>query len=149
MNKTKNTHSALGKNQRYVFDLLLELSTGQKIVNTKYYGGSVYNGQRCISIGRECWLHYGVPWWIIDVRHVGAIFRQKHGDRLGSNSLRSFNKALHGLLKKGLIAEVPVEYIKQGYYKEPHTLTYSEEPVTAVSRAIRFVALVPNAYGIT
>jgi hypothetical protein len=145
--KKTMTHLALGKNQRFVLNILSDLVRGRNVKDIRYYGGSVSKGERCVSIGRECKLYLNVPYWIVDVRHTGALFRQKHGERLGYHCLRSFNRTMHGLLKRGLISEVPVEYIKQGKYQKPPGLRF-EEPLRTTSSAIRFVSLVPDASGI-
>ena len=69
--------TTLGRNQRLVLKILRQLSLGENISAMSYYGGSVGQTERCISIGRDCRLYYDVPWWIIDTRHAGAIFRQE------------------------------------------------------------------------
>ncbi len=56
--KRTNTKHILGKNHRHVLGIIADLSLGLGIKNTKYYGGSVSYGQRYISIGRECSLHF-------------------------------------------------------------------------------------------
>jgi len=140
-------NTSFGRNQRLVLSIVKQLSSGKDISALHYYGGSVSQTERCISIGRDCQLYYDVPWWIVDIRHAGAIFRQARSARLGYNALRSFNRAIHGLINKGVVIPVAREIVSQGGYNDLKKEQY-KYPKTAHRGSLRFVILsVPNASG--
>ena len=140
----KNSHSALGKNQLYVFDLLSDLSFGRNVQDIRYYGGSVSKRERCISIGRHCSLFYDIPWWVVDVRHASALFKKAHGDRLGYSCLRTFNRAIHNLIQKGYIIPVATKIIAQGSYED--LLKRTQESPNIPDENLRFVLVnIPDA----
>lgn len=136
----------MGKNQRMLLRSLQDLSAGRVTHDITYYGGCLAHGRRSISIGRECTLYYDVPWWIIDVRHAGAIFRQEHGSRLKCNTLRTFNRALHALIYKGMVIPLSADIITQGLCNAPQSVIQDAMAQRARTGNIRFVVMnVPNA----
>ncbi len=136
----------LGHNQRCILKLLQELSQGKTMQDISYYGGSIFRGQRCISIGRECSLYNDAPWKIIDLRHAGALFRQEHDSRLGFNTLRTFNGVIHSFIKKGIVSPVPTEIITQGLCNDPSRAMHYVKTERAQQGNIRFVVMnIPNA----
>ncbi len=106
----------LGYLQQHILVILRDVSTGKELSDVIFYGGSVTGGNRCISVGRECTLYYDVPWRIIDLRHVGALFRKVHGDRLGLNCNRVFNRTVHSLIRRGFIIPVSSPLIKESLF---------------------------------
>ncbi len=131
----------LGRNQRLVLNILHKLSMGDNISAISYYGGSVSKTERCISIGRDCQLFYDVPWWIIDTRHGGAVFRQEHGERLVHNALRAYNGVLRSLIKKGVVIPLPTETITQRHYNDNEIVAHYPKTVRTKKVNIRFVVM--------
>ena len=145
-NKEHKLQGGLGINQKQILQILNKVASGRQPQDISYYGGSISFGQRCISIGRECTLYYDVPWWIIDVRHAGAIFRQEQGGRLGHNSLRTFNGVLRSLIKKGMVVPVSAKVISQGLYNDPDKVKHCAMTNAPHRGNIRFVVMnIPDA----
>ena len=144
-NKEHKLQGGLGINQKQILQILNKVASGRQPQDISYYGGSISSGQRCVSIGRESNLFYDVPWWIIDVRHAGAIFRQEQGGRRGHNSLRTFNGALRSLIQKGVVSPIPAEIITQGLYDDPGRMHHNRTKNPPKGN-IRFVVMnIPDA----
>ncbi len=122
----------LGYLQQHILVILRDISTGKGLSDVSYYGGSITNGQRCISIGRECTLYYDVPWEVIDLRHAGKLFWMEH-QRLGVNTTKTFNRAVHSLISRGIIMPVSLKTVFAGERDMPHGIR------------LRFVRLVDYA----
>ncbi len=119
---SRNTKSAetsyrgLGYNQLHISQLLEDLSEGKMLEDISYHGGGISAGVRYIAIGRSSELFYNVPHWVIDLRHASKLFHIRESTRLGENTIKTFNRAVHALLHRGLLLSLSNEMIKQGHY---------------------------------
>ncbi len=117
--KTKSAiiaNRGLGFNQLHILQLLDDLSEGKLLEDLSYHGGGISAGVRYIAIGRSSELYYNVPHWVVDLRHASKLFHIRESARLGENTIKTFNRTVHALLRRGLVLPLSNEMIKQGHY---------------------------------
>ena len=108
----------LGYNQLQILQLLEDLSVGKRKQDIHYHGGGITTGQRYVAMGRSSELFYNLPHSIIDLRHASRLFNISESQRLGENTTKTFNRAIHGLLRRGFLLPVSHETIRQGSYDD-------------------------------
>ena len=118
--KAKTSKRGLGFNQQQILCIMKDLSAGENLRDVSYCGGAVSGTKRCLSVGRECTLIYNTPWEVIDLRHAGKLFWLSEHQRLGTNVHKTFNRAVHSLISRGIILHVSLKTVFSGERDMPN-----------------------------